>query len=148
MGSIFILFIINYQTGLIAVYYDGTSVPLLNENFDKLLPLINVCTIFGAGIAVVHVIKRRKTFITTSLQFLQTIFSGIIMILLAKGDIFNEIVIEGYDLEIIPKLFVIGMIIGAIATFIGVFVSYAKVIIERSGSEKYIKDTINKFDKH
>ncbi len=147
VASIVIIYLLNYQPGLIAIYYDGDSIPLLNNGFTKLLPVINTSILFAAGIAIAHAIKRRKTFITTTLEFMQTVYSGVVLALLASSDIFNTVVIEGYELEIIPRLFVIGASIGATLTILGAIVTYAKVIIARSGSEEFIKNTINKLDK-
>lgn len=126
-GSVFFLYIINLQPGLIAIYFDGNSVPLLNENFDKILPLLNFTTIVQLGISIAHLYLRRKTFITTTLEYFQAILSGVVLIFLANGDIFNLEVIESYDLSIIPTMFTIGMYIGAIGTFLGATVKYVKV---------------------
>lgn len=142
--SILFLYFLNYQQGIISIYYDGTSEELLNEHFNNLLPIINVSVIFAMIIEAIHVIKRKKSLLTTTLAFIQTIFAGIIMILLSRASIFNETIIEGYDLEIIPKLFVIGMIIGAVAHFIGGIVTYIKVLISHSGKGEVVKNFIRK----
>ncbi len=142
--SILFLYFLNYQQGIISIYYDGTNEELLNAHFNSILPILNVSVIFAMIIEIIHLIKRRKTLITTTLAFMQTILAGVILILLSRESIFNKIIIEGYDLEIIPKLFVIGMIIGAIAHFIGGSVTYGKVLIAHTGQGEVLKDIINK----
>ena len=46
IGSIVFLYILNYQSGLVAVYFNGGREALLNSTFSSLLPLINVSIIY------------------------------------------------------------------------------------------------------
>lgn len=140
------LYLLNYQQGLISIYFDGARYPLLNDHFNDILPFININVMFGIVISFIHVFKRKKTLITSTFEFMSTMFGGAILLMLATGTIFNETIIDGYDLGIIPTLFVIAMYIGAVASFIGGIVIYVKVIIKRSGTEELIKDTIKKLD--
>ncbi|MBU1020224.1 MAG: hypothetical protein KJ847_03345, partial [Firmicutes bacterium] len=130
-GSVFFLYIINLQPGLIAIYFDGNSVPLLNENFEKILPYFNFTAILQLGIAIAHLYLRRKTFLTTTFEFFHAMLSGVVLIFLASSDVFNTVVIETYDLSIIPTMFTIGMYIGAFGSFIGGFTKYVKVFFAK-----------------
>ncbi|MBN2605184.1 MAG: hypothetical protein JXR62_05085, partial [Bacilli bacterium] len=131
-GSIIFLYLINLQPGLIAIYFDGESIPLLNENFEKILPYFNFTAIFQLGISIAHVYLRRKTFFTTTLEFFHAMISGVVLIFLASSDVFNLVVIENYNLTIIPTMFTIGMYIGAIGSFIGGITNYVKVFFAKS----------------
>lgn len=130
-GSVFFLYLINLQPGLIAIYFDGQSIPLLNENFEKILPYLNLTTVFQLGISITHLYLRRKTFTTTTLEFFDAILRGVVLIFLAKTDIFNLTIIGSYNLTIVPTMFTIGMYIGAIGTFIGATVTYVKVFFAK-----------------
>lgn len=145
-AGILFLYLINYQQGLISIYLDGNSYRLLNDHFNDILSFININVMFGIVISFIHVFKRKKTMVTSTLELMSTMFGGAIFLMLATGSIFNEVIIDGYDLDIIPTLFVIGMYVGAVLSFIGGIVIYVKVIIQRSGTEELIKDTIRKLD--
>ena len=62
------------------------------------------------------------------------IYGGIILILLATNNIFNQVIIDGYSLDFIPVIFRIILIIAAIGTFIGTIVKFIQALI--SGEEK------------
>jgi len=121
--SVVVLYILNYQTGIIAVYSDGVSQPLLNENFNQILILINISLFFTIALETFYIINKKKIFQTKVLEYLQKLFAVAIFTLLATTDIFNEIIIEGHNLAFLPKLFQVGMIIGLTVNFIvGTFV--------------------------
>ncbi len=142
-GIVFV-FIFNYQPGLIAVYFDGNSIPLLTVSFSRILPVINVSIVFGISIEFLHLVLKRKTIITSTLEFMNKMLTTVIFILLATNDILNEVVIAGYGLEVLSVMFVIGMSIGAIANFITGIVTYVKVFIAQSGKKIILNDLVNK----
>lgn len=123
------LYIFNLNQGVISVYYDGGNVPLLNSNFDKILPFINISWFITIAIHIFYLFKRKKSIPTKTIELVQTIFNGVIMILLATSNIFNEILIDGHDLGFIPNMFKIGFIILGIAVIIGGIVEYVKMFI-------------------
>lgn len=139
-GGLLFLYLFNFQSGLIAIYFDGSSVPLLNDNFNSILQIINVGIIFGLSIEVIHLLIRKKTMITSTLELMNKILTSIIFILLATGDVLNQVVIEGYHLEILGILFIIGMVVGAVANFIGGIYVYVKVLIARGGNQEMLKN--------
>ncbi len=143
-GGIIFLYIFNYQPGIIAIYFDGDTVPLLNDSFGRILPMINVSIVFGIFIEVIHLIKRSKTIITSTLELMNKVLITIIYLLLATYDVLNQVILAGYHLEVLGVIFIIGMYIGATTNFFGGIYTYAKVLISQSGKKEIIKDLINK----
>lgn len=144
MFGLILIYILNYQPGLIAVYMDGVSYPLVTENFTKLLPVINVSLIFGLTIELFHIVKGKKTTITVTFEYIHKILVAIIFLLLASNDILNSVVVEGYTLEVIEKGFVIVMYITATANFLGGTYTYIKALLSKSGKDAVLKDFIEK----
>ena len=143
IGGIIFLYLFNYQPGLIAVYLDGERLLLLNDSFNSILPIINAGLVFGLIIETIHLVKRQKSLTTTTFEFINKMIGVLIFILLATSDVLNQIVIEGYELEVLSTMFIIGMWIGAVANFFGGIYTYLKIFIKRSGKENIIKK-INK----
>jgi len=129
VGGVFFLYLFNYQPGLIAFTYNGIKEPLLNANFEQLLPLINVSVMISIGINIAFLYKGQKTHISASAEFFQALLSAITMILLATNDIFNETIIETHNLSFLPTVFKFGMIGGAIGTIIGAIVKFIKALV-------------------
>lgn len=127
--SILFLYILNYQQGIIAVYYEDVRYPLLNENFNQILLFINIGIFAQITIAIVHLYLRQKTFVTKTLEYLHTIYSAVVLFLLASTDIFNQTIIDGYDLSIVPRIFTILLIIGGVAALLGGTVEFLKMFI-------------------
>ncbi len=130
-GGLVFLYVFNYQPGLIAVYYDNVREPLLNSNFDKILPFLNVSVSLTMLLQGYYLFKQSKSKLTITFEAVLQVFSGIILILLSQADIFNDIIINGFNIEIIPTLFKIGMIVGAVAAFIGAIVKIVKVFLAK-----------------
>ena len=131
IGSVVFLYLFNLQPGLIAVYYEGDRYKLLNDSFEQILPLININVFVSLGLYIFFLYKRRKNMTACTVEFISGIFSGVIMILLASRDIFNPIIIDGYDLSIVPTIITIILYIGGIAGIIGHTVSYIKVFFRK-----------------
>ena len=127
-ASLVFLYILNYQQGIIAIYFEGTSIPFLNDNFSRILPVMNV--------------SRTKSMVTTTFEYMNKLLATVIFILLASSSIINTEVIEAYHLEVVVIMFIIGMSIGALANAIGGSITYGKVLLSRSGKEEILR----KFD--
>lgn len=128
-GGVFFLYLFNLEPGLISVTYEGVREPLLNSNFEKILPLLNISVFLTIGYNIAFLYKGAKTKISGTVEFFQGILAGVVLILLASTNVFNEIIISGYDLSVIPKIFKIMMIVGAVASIIGSIVKYIKVLL-------------------
>ncbi len=127
--TVIALYLFNFQQGLIAIYYDGTREPLLNSNFDKILPFMNISWFVSISLHIYYAFKRRKNIPSKTVEFGLGIIGGVIAILLGSGDIFNDVILEGYNLNFIPNLFKIAMIIIGVASIIGSIVEYIKMFI-------------------
>lgn len=134
-GGFVFLYVFNYQPGLVAVYYDNVREPLLNSNFDKILPFLNISIALSIILHGYYLFKQQKSKLTVSLEAVFMVYSGIILILLSNADIFNTVLVDGYNLEIIPTLFKIGMIVGAVGSFIGAIVTLVKVFLAKEKGE-------------
>lgn len=128
-AGILFLYLINFQEGLIAIYYDGNRLPLLNENFSKLLPLFNISVAIDVFIHIYYSYKRRKNIISKTVELVSGIFSGIMMILFGTSNIFNEVIIEGYELNFLPNIVKIVFIVIGISAIIGHIVEYVKAFV-------------------
>jgi hypothetical protein len=131
VGAVVFLYLFNLQPGLIAIYFEGNRIQLLNENFEQILPFFNISVFISLGLYVFYLYKRRKNFTTATIEFIQGIFVGVIMIVLAQRDIFSQILIDGYDLSFIPTMFRIILWVGGIASIIGNIVTYIKVLLRK-----------------
>ena len=129
LASILFLYIINYQQGVIAIYFEGERYPLLNTRFQQILPYINIGLIVQILISTVHLYIRQKTFLTKTMEYVHTIYSALILFILAAAPIFNETVINGYDLSIVPRIFTIILIIAGLASIIGGTVEFIKMFV-------------------
>lgn len=129
IGGVLFLYLFNYQPGLIAIYYDDVREPLLNSNFEQILPFLNISVFISIGYNIAFTVKGARTKISATVEFFSKILSSIIMIWLATGDIFNDIIIDGYELEIIPQMFKIAMYIGAIVSGLAAIAKYIKIVI-------------------
>jgi hypothetical protein len=130
LGSVLFLYLMNLEPGLIAVYYENVRQPLLNSNFEQVLPYINIGVFLSLGLAVYHLATRSKSILSSTLLLVVSLYSSSIQIILANSDIFNTIIIEGYDLSFIPKIFQVLMYIAGIGTAIGAITNYIKLLIK------------------
>lgn len=129
LASILFLYVINYEQGIIAIYYENVRYPLLNDRFSQILPYINIGLIAQILISTAHLYLRQKNFITKTLEYIHTIYSALILFILASAPIFNETIIDGYDLSIVPRIFTIVLIIAGIASIIGGTVEFIKMFV-------------------
>lgn len=125
-ASVLFLYLVNYQQGLIAIYYDGNREPLLNNEFTHLLPLINISVLIGLSLSIFHLYKRRKTPLSYTLDLMRQVLSIVMLFLLASRDIFNEMIIDGYDLTIVPTIFKIVLIVSGVGASIGLITNVVK----------------------
>ncbi|PAT01961.1 hypothetical protein CI105_03635 [Candidatus Izimaplasma bacterium ZiA1] len=130
IGGLIFIYIINIQSHVIAIYFDSSSVPLLNDNFQKILPFLNISILFNIVIHLFYLYNRRKNLIFITLELIQMIFSGVVIILIASLDIIDVSSLEIYDLGFINNMFIVGMYIGGIGTIIGGIIKYAKIMIQ------------------
>ena len=129
LASILFLYIINYEQGLIAIYFEGERYPLLNTRFQQILPYINIGLIVQILISTAHLYIRQKTFLTKTMEYIHTIYSALILFILAAAPIFNETIINGYDLTIVPRIFTIILIIAGLASIIGGTIEFIKMFV-------------------
>lgn len=127
IGGIVILYILNYQTGIVAIYYDGVREPLLNDTFTSLLPLINVSVLATLVINLYYLIQNSKDNTSIIIEAMFKVYSGILFILFATKGIFNDVIVDGISLSIIPTMITIGMWAGAIGSFVAAIQMFAKV---------------------
>ena len=122
--TVLFLYLLNYSEGLISFTNQGANTQLLNENFTKLLPLINISLIFALTVSIIELSRRSKSKITITLSLIHTIYSGIILILLASNDLITNSIIMDYDLDAIPNILKMLLYIGGIASIIGGIIKY------------------------
>lgn len=129
LGSVVVLYILNYQQGVIAIYFEDTRYPLLNENFNQILLYINIGLLSQMFISILHLYLRQKTILTKILEYIHVIYSAAILFILATSSIFNEAIIDGYDLSIVTRIFTIVLIIVGVITIIAGTVEFVKMFI-------------------
>jgi len=129
LASILFLYLINYEQGLIAIYYEDTRYPLLNDQFNQILLYINIGLIFQIGLSTLHLYLRQKTFTTKTFEYIHTIYSAIILFILATTPIFNDAIIDGYDLSILPRIFTVALIIAGVISIIAGTVEFIKMFV-------------------
>jgi hypothetical protein len=131
LGSVALLYVLNFNQGLIGIYYDGDTYPLLNSNFERILPFFSLNILLGLAIAIFHLSKRRKNKLSKTFEFIQEVFGGIILIVFATRNIFTDIIIEGYNLNFLRGGFRVGFIIIGIFAFIGAITKYIKMFLDQ-----------------
>jgi hypothetical protein len=127
--TVLALYIVNYQQGIISVYYDDVREPLLNSNFDRILPFINIGWFLGISIHVYYLFTRKKNIASKTFELLLQIYGAVVLILLATNNIFNEIVVDGYGFTVVENILKIVFIVIAVASIIGGIVEYVKMFI-------------------
>jgi hypothetical protein len=129
LGSVLFLYLFNLEPGLIAIYFEGVREPLLNSNFEQVLPFINISVFIGLALAIYYLYKRVKTKASVTIEFFAGIYSGIIILLLASKPIFNDMIIDGYDLNVVPNILTTVLWVLAILTIIGHIAKYIKTLL-------------------
>lgn len=140
VGSAVLLYVLNYQQGVFSIYQGGTSMPFLNESFDAFLRFINISLIARMFITLAHVIMNRKTFVTKTLEFILVLYSATILIALAFSDVLNQDLIDQYDIDFLPTLFMAALIFAAVVSLIVGVVDYIKAVMHLPKSESIAGD--------
>jgi len=129
IGSIITLYIINLHEGLIIINVNGTNNPILNKNFNQILPYLNINIIITLCLSVYHLAKNHKNLISNIVTLFTSIFGGIILILLATQDIFNVEALQNIGLDFLIPVVTIVLFVGAIGSIIGGIVTFVKVVL-------------------
>lgn len=135
----FAVYIFNLRPGLIAVYYDQGRIPLLNENFNRVLMFMNIGWFVSIGLHVYYLFKRKKNIKSKTVEFIHDIYSGAVLILFAVSNVINNVVIEEYDLTFIPNMIKITFMFIGIAVIIGGVVQFVKMFINLDALDEYEK---------
>lgn len=134
MISVAILYLINLEQGLIALYHDGTTIPLLNSNFNQILILIDISLIINVGVFIFHIFKRRKTLISKLIGIISNYYFVIILILFAFRKVFNLEFIDTFNIDFLPILVQIVFSIAAIILIIFTSIELFKLYKEKPKS--------------
>jgi hypothetical protein len=134
--TVLFLYLLNYNEGLISFKVDNVSVQLLNDNFSRILPLLNISLFLTLTVSIIQLSSRSRSKFSITLNYIQTIYSGIIMILLASNDIITDSIIVDYNLTTIPNILRVLLYIGAIAAFVGGTISYFITLNKMNGHKK------------
>ena len=127
--TVLALYILNFQQGIISIYYDGVREPLLNSNFDKILPFINVGWLASISLHVFYLYKRKKSIPSKTAEFAGSIYGAVLLIIIASSSVFNDIIIDGENLNVVANIVKIAFIVIGAAGIIGAIVEYAKMFI-------------------
>ncbi|GEM_PF-1119717 len=130
-----LIYLFNFQQGLVGIYYEGEQFPLLNENFDRILPFLNIGWFVAIVLNIYFLFRQKKTIGSRTVEFITKIYGAVVAILLATSDIFNDVIIEGYDLNFLPNTFKYALLFIAIASIIGAIVEYIKMFINLDNLE-------------
>ena len=129
VGSAVLLYILNYEQGVFAIYENGRILVFLNESFNAFLIFINIALITRMIITIMHIYMNKKTLATKTMEFILTLYSSVITIALAFSDVLNQALIDTYSLDFLPTLFTVALVFaGVISLLVGAF-DYAKALI-------------------
>ena len=124
-----VIYLFNMQEGLLSIFHEDIREPLLNNSFDKILPLINIGWFITIGLNIYYLFNRRKNIASKTIELIHAIYIGIVFIVLATSNIFNETIINGYNLSFIPIIFKVVFIgIAIVFTIISV-IKYVQMYI-------------------
>ncbi len=138
--TVLALYLINYQQGLISVYYDDVKIPLLNSNFDIILPFINIGWLTAIILHIYYLFSRTRNIPSKTIETILGIYGGILLIVLATSNILNEVVIDGYNLTVLPNILKIVFIIVGCSSIVAKIIEYVKMFINL--------ERINELDKN
>ncbi|MEC9485451.1 MAG: hypothetical protein UMR38_06210 [Candidatus Izemoplasma sp.] len=128
--NVAILYILNYQQGLIAIYFEGNQIPLLNDHFSRVLPLFNISIFISIIIHTTQAFLRRKNYFTKTMALMNGIFVSIILIYMATQNIFNMTLIEGYNLDIVTDVVKYALIFTGVVVLIASILDYLKMFVD------------------
>lgn len=132
IASVIFLYVINFNQGLISINDSfGINRNLLNENFENILPFINLNIFLGLIYSLINLGQRRKTKITKTLEFFHNVFTAIIFFYFARNNIFNLVLVEDYNLYFLKNTFRVVMYVLSAITMIGAVTEYIKMFLER-----------------
>ncbi len=129
--SVAFLIILNLYPGLVGIYFDGTVRPMFDTSFAGLLWMVNVSLVWSIVLSGIRLALNHKTIATKILNYVHLLFVGCLLILLGSRDIFNEVVITEFQLDIIPKIFNVLFYVGGIGAILGGTVDMVKTLIPR-----------------
>jgi ABC-type proline/glycine betaine transport system permease subunit len=132
LGSVAFLYILNFNQGLISIA-DGSGIkrPLLNENFENILPFINLNIFLGLGYSLINLGKRRKTKATKTLEFFHNVFNAIILFYFASNNVFDSVLVEDHNLQFLKNGFRVVMYVLSVVSLIGAITEYIKMFMDR-----------------
>ena len=127
--TVLAIYILNFNIAIISVNYDGNSIPILSESFNKFIPFINICWFISIIVHIYYAYKRRKNLATRTIEFINSIYGAVVVFFIVSNGVFNDLFIEGYDLNFLVRLSQIILTLIAAATIIGSIVEYVKMFI-------------------
>jgi len=132
LGSVVFLYVLNFNQGLISIA-DGSGIkrPLLNENFENILPFINLNIFLGLGYSLINLGKRRKTKATKTLEFFHNVFNAIILFYFASNNVFDSVLVEDHNLQFLKNGFRVVMYVLSVVSLIGAITEYIKMFMDR-----------------
>jgi hypothetical protein len=129
LATVTVIYIVNFNITLISVYYDGNQVPILSEAVNKFIPLLNIGWFITILVHIYYAYQRRKNIPTKTIELINAIYIAIVLIFIATNGVFNDLFIEGFDLNFLVRMATIGLVFVAAATIIGSIVDYIKMFI-------------------
>ena len=76
-----------------------------------------------------YVFSRKKSITSKTIELGAGVYASVVVFLLATSNIFNDVVIDAYEISFIPIVFKVVFILIAVATVIGSIVDYTKIFI-------------------
>ncbi len=129
IASAILLYVLNYEQGVFAIYENGNIIVFLNESFNAFLIFINIALIGRILLTLSHIYMNKKTFATKTIEFIWTVYSSTITIAIAFSDVLNQTLIDTYTLDFLPTLFTAVLLFVGIVSLIVGAVDYIKAVI-------------------
>lgn len=132
IGSVVMLYVLNFDQGLIAINdLNGIKRGLLNDNFNNILPFLNLNIMLGMGIAIFHLIKRRKNKVSKTAEFIQSMFGAFVLFYLASNNIFDATLVADHNLTFLKVGFRVILYIAAVAAVLSAIITYVKMFLDK-----------------
>ena len=127
--NILILYLANLHLSLFAVYNAGQTVPIFNDNINPYIILLSVGWILTIFLHIYYLYRQRKDLITRTIEYLLAIYGAVVIILIGTSDVFNDIIINGTDLNIVTTILGYVLPIAGVMAIIGSTFDYLKMYI-------------------
>ena len=127
--NIGVLYLANFHLDVFALYNAGQSVPVFNDNMSPFIILLSASWIATTFLHVFYLYRTRKDIVTRTIEFVLAVYGGVLAILIGTSNVFNDLMLQGVDLNIVASILKWVLPILGVLTIIGSLFDYVKMYV-------------------